>query len=94
MIRTDLHTDSFMASITIRDLKQATASVLRRVRLGEWFTVLEHGKAVARLGPAAEPGVHVGSRFDRDDRLEPLGRRASRATYLDVLAADRSSEET
>jgi antitoxin (DNA-binding transcriptional repressor) of toxin-antitoxin stability system len=37
------------------------AAILKRVLRGEWITVLEHGRAVARLGPPQEPGLHVGS---------------------------------
>ena len=81
-----------MPNISIQELKQTLASVLRRVRLGEWFTLLKHGKPVARFGPVSEPGVHTGSRYERDDRIEPLGRRATGGAYLDVLAADRSGD--
>jgi len=82
-----------MTSVTIQELKQALAAVLKRVGLGEWITVLKHGKPVARLGPPAEPGVHVGSRFGTGGGLRPAGRRLSRGAYLAVLAEDRSGED-
>ena len=81
-----------MSSISIQDLKQAMADVLRRVGLGEWITVLKHGKPVARLGPPAEPGLHTGSRFTSDDPITPCGRRLTGGAYLEVLADDRGGE--
>ncbi len=81
-----------MTSVTIQELKQSMAAVLARVGLGEWVTVLRHGKPVARLGPAVEPGVHVGSRFGKGAGIVAAGRRLSRGAYLAVLAEDRSGE--
>ncbi len=82
-----------MTSVTIQELKQAMAAVLKRVGLGEWITILKHGKPVARLGPPVEPGVHVGSRFDTGVRLTPFGRRMSKGAYLAVLTEDRRGED-
>lgn len=82
-----------MASISVQDLKQALADVLRRVGLGEWITVLRHGQPVARLGPPTEPGVHVGRRFGAKDGLAPAGRKLTGGAYLDVLADDRGADE-
>lgn len=82
-----------MGTVTIQELKQAMAAVLQRVARGEWFTVLKHGKPVARLGPPVESGLHVGKRYDSGARIAPLGRRVSRGAYLAVLAADRSGED-
>ncbi len=81
-----------MTNVTIQDLKQSMAAVLKRVGLGEWITVCKHGKPVARLGPPCEPGLHVGSRFGTDYRIEPAGRRLSRGAYLAVLADDRGGD--
>jgi len=82
-----------MTSITIQELKQAMAAVLKRVGLGEWITVLRHGKPVARLGPPAEPGLHVGSRYDTGYRITAAGRRLTRGAWLAVLADDRGGED-
>lgn len=82
-----------MTSVTIQELKQAMAAVLKRVGLGEWITVLKHGKPVARLGPPAEPGLHVGSRFGTAARITPFGRRLTRGAYLAVLADDRRGDD-
>ena len=78
-----------MPTVTIQELKQAMAAILKRVALGEWITILKHGKPVARLGPPMEPGLHVGSRFGTGGRLAPFGRRMTRGAYLAVLAEDR-----
>lgn len=81
-----------MAQVTVQDLKQTLAAVLERVGLGEWFTVLRHGKPVARLGPTTEPGLHIGARHDSDDAITPCGRRLTGGSYLDVLAEDRGGD--
>lgn len=82
-----------MTSISVQDLKAALGEVLDRAARGEWITVLRHGKPVAKLGPAAEPGVHVGARFDKGEGIRPAGRRLSKGAYLQVLAEDRGSED-
>jgi prevent-host-death family protein len=78
-----------MTHVTIQELKQALAAVLKRVGLGEWVTVVKHGRPVARLGPPSDPGVHVGVRFDTGYRIVPVGRRLTRGAYLEALADDR-----
>ncbi|HEX5051453.1 MAG TPA: hypothetical protein VFZ65_06745 [Planctomycetota bacterium] len=82
-----------MPHISVQELKQGMASVLRRIKSGEWFTLMRHGRPVAQLGPATEPGVHTGRRYEKLDRIPPLGRRATGGAYLDVLLADRSGED-
>jgi prevent-host-death family protein len=45
-----------MATIDVRELKQRTSQVLRRVReRGEEIEVTHHGRVVARLVPVAAP---------------------------------------
>ncbi len=83
-----------MASISTQTLKQTLSEVLRRVAKGEWITVLRHGRAIARLGPADEPGLHVGSRYDSDVEIRPLGRKLTNGAYLSVLADDRGGEDS
>lgn len=82
-----------MASISAQALKQTLAAVLRRVALGEWITVLRHGRPVARLGPPEEPGLHLGPRYDSDVQLESFGRRLTKGAYLAALAEDRGGED-
>ena len=78
-----------MTTVTIQELKQAMAAVLKRVGRGEWIIILKHGKPVARLGPPTEPGLHVGPRFGTGMRITPFGRRMTRGAYLAVIADDR-----
>jgi antitoxin (DNA-binding transcriptional repressor) of toxin-antitoxin stability system len=82
-----------MSDITVQDLKQTLARVLARVGLGEWFTVLRHGKPVARLLPPEEPGLHIGDRFGADHRLRSAGKRLTRGAFLDVLFEDRQGDQ-
>ena len=82
-----------MASVSTQTLKQTLAAVLRRVAKGEWITVSRHGRAVARLGPPDEPGLHVGSRYGGDVEIEPLGRKLTKGAFLSVLADDRGADD-
>jgi len=54
--------DGRMADIPVRELRNDTAGVLRRVQAGEDVTITVHGRAVARLIPAV------------DDRRRPIPR--------------------
>jgi prevent-host-death family protein len=81
-----------MDTVTVEQLKQTLANVLKRVGLGQWVTVLRHGRPVARLGPPSEPGLHVGARSDLGVVPAPCGRRLSKGAYLTVLADDRGGE--
>ncbi|MFT4229228.1 MAG: type II toxin-antitoxin system Phd/YefM family antitoxin [Microbacterium sp.] len=45
-----------MADIPVRELRNDTAGVLRRVEAGEDITITVHGRPVARLVPAREDG--------------------------------------
>ena len=85
-------TDS-IGTVTIQELRRATAAVLRRVARGEWIMVLRRGKPVARLGPATEPGLHVGKRFGTGHRIVPFGHQMTRGAWLAVLAEDRGRRE-
>jgi prevent-host-death family protein len=89
---TDYIPEDSMTNITVQDLKQALADALRRVAGGEWLTVLRHGRPVARLGPPAEPGLHVGARVGSGEAITPFGRRLSGGAWLAVLADDRGGE--
>lgn len=78
-----------MTSITVQKLKLCMAAILRRVLRGEWITVLKHGRAVARLGPPQEPGLHIGSRHGTGYRIEARGSQLSNGAYLMALRDDR-----
>lgn len=79
-----------MQNIPIQELKQTLAEILRRVELGETFTITRHGKPVARLQPAVEQHVHVGSKYHLGGKLEPLGGfTLGGGSILDVLFDDR-----
>jgi prevent-host-death family protein len=82
-----------MTSLSVQELKAALGEVLDRVFRGEQITVLRHGRPVARLVPAAEPGLHIGARWDSGEGIQAAGKRLSRGAYLDVLAEDRGGEE-
>ncbi|MFT4135876.1 type II toxin-antitoxin system Phd/YefM family antitoxin [Microbacterium sp.] len=45
-----------MADIPVRELRNDTAGVLRRVEAGEDITITVHGRPVARLVPARDDG--------------------------------------
>lgn len=81
-----------MNTIDAQQLEGTLEEVLRRTSLGEWFTVLQHGVPIARLGPPSAPGVRVGLRFATDDFIAPMGRCLTRGAYLVALAEDRGSE--
>lgn len=82
-----------MSSISVQDLKQALSDALRRVGLGEWITILRHGRPVARIGPPDEPGLHVGIRVGSKSGLKPMGRRLTGGAYLRALADDRDGDD-
>jgi hypothetical protein len=50
---------------------------------------LKHGRAVARLGPPQEPGLHIGSRHGTGYRIEARGSQLSNGAYLMALRDDR-----
>jgi prevent-host-death family protein len=78
-----------MANLSIQELKQNLADILRRIEQGETFVITRHGKPVARLCPAQEPHVHVGKDCHLGGKLEPLGLAPTAGGYLDVLFDDR-----
>lgn len=82
-----------MSSISVQDLKQALAEALRRVGLGEWITILRHGRPVARIGPPDEPGLHIGERVGSKSGLKPMGRKLTGGAYLRALADDRDGDD-
>ena len=43
-------------SVGVRELRQNLSKYLDRVKVGETFTVTEHGREVARLGPTLASG--------------------------------------
>jgi prevent-host-death family protein len=50
-----------MKQVSIQDLKPQLSAVVSKAESGETVIITRHGKAVARLGPAADhPHVHRG----------------------------------
>jgi antitoxin (DNA-binding transcriptional repressor) of toxin-antitoxin stability system len=81
-----------MTTLTIQQLKRGLAAIQERASEGEWITVQRHGRAVARLGPPQEPGLHVGSRYETRHGIKARGRRLSNGAYLLALQDDRGGE--
>lgn len=52
------------------------------------IVITRHNHAVAVLGPAQPPGLHLGNATVRG-RLKPAIRRGSKGRYLTVLLEDR-----
>ena len=82
-----------MASVGVRELKQRTSEVLRRVReRGEEIEVTFRGRVVARLVPAVTPGArrrtgaawaHIDAVAREVARRWPKGASAARAVGRD-----------
>jgi prevent-host-death family protein len=58
-----------MVTVATRDLRNDTASVLRRVEAGEEIIITVNGKPVAQLVPLPSPGRRWVSRADLARRL-------------------------
>ncbi len=84
-----------MRSVSVHELKRDLSRLLRDVEAGARILVTRHGRPVAALDPAPEPGLHVG-------RSSPAGNlhaaievdEERQAKVLGLLLADRSSEDT
>jgi prevent-host-death family protein len=63
--------------VGVRELRQNLSVYLRRVEKGETLEVTEHGRLVARLGPAPAPQMSVVDRLIAEGRAtvarRPLG---------------------
>lgn len=77
-----------MKRISVQDLKAQLSGAIAEAEAGETWLVTRHNQAVARLGPAASPHVHVGA--DRAAfTLMPAVTRGTDGRYLSVLLDDR-----
>ena len=59
-----------MVTVGVRELKQQTSELIRRVReRGDEILVTHHGRVVARIIPAAPPSEDAALAWDDLDRL-------------------------
>jgi prevent-host-death family protein len=59
-----------MVTVGVRELKQQTSELIRRVReRGDEIRVTHHGKVVARIIPVAPSAEETGRAWDDLDRL-------------------------
>jgi prevent-host-death family protein len=62
------------ARVGVRELRQNLSVYLRRVEQGETLDVTEHGRLVARLGPAPAPDISALERLIAEGRARPARR--------------------
>ena len=74
-----------MTSVPIRELRNHTAEVLRRVQAGEDITVTQNGVPVAALVSVQRPGPRVP--INRADLLALLDRHPSDPAFAADIAA-------
>jgi prevent-host-death family protein len=60
--------------VGVRELRQNLSVYLRRVEQGETLDVTEHGRLVARLGPAPAPEMSVVDRLIAEGRATAASR--------------------
>ena len=60
--------------VGVRELRQNLSVYLRRVEKGETLEVTEHGRLVARLGPAPAPEMSAVDRLIAEGRATPARR--------------------
>jgi prevent-host-death family protein len=80
-----------MVTVGIRELKQQTSELIRRVReKGDEIQVTHHGKVVARIIPISSSPAETQRAWDGLDRLaDEIGKRWPKG----VSAAEAVSEE-
>jgi antitoxin (DNA-binding transcriptional repressor) of toxin-antitoxin stability system len=81
-----------MNRVSIHDLKQGLASVIKEVQAGTDILITRHSKPVARLSRPELEHIHRGSRFGKAD-LKPLHRVKTAGRYLEFLEQDRRGEQ-
>lgn len=90
-----------MQRVGIRELRQRTSELLRRVERGETLEITDRGRPVALLSPVPDGGSLErlrqaseveSARGDRDDLPEPLAIEPSRASPSAVLSRLRRDE--
>ena len=68
-----------METISVNELARRLNEILQRVARGEHFTITDHGRIAAELGPAGENRSTRGARtaldaiLDIQQRVKPLG---------------------
>lgn len=77
-----------MKRISVQDLKAQLSGAIAEAEAGETWLVTRHNQAVARLGPAVSPHVHVGA-HQGAFTLRPAVTRGTNGRYLAVLLDDR-----
>lgn len=77
-----------MKQISIQILKATLSAAVADAESGDMIVITRHNHAVAVLGPAQPPGLHLGNATVRG-RLKPAIRRGSKGRYLTVLLEDR-----
>ena len=61
-----------MANVSVRDLRNRGAEVLRRVEAGERLTVTRDGEPIAELVPLTRKPLRVDVLLERWSRLPPV----------------------
>ena len=79
-----------MEQISIQDLKARLSGAVAAAESGATILITRHNEPVARLGPAAPPGVHRGLRAGTGP-LIPAMARGTGGRALSVLLEDRGS---
>ncbi|PID96143.1 MAG: type II toxin-antitoxin system prevent-host-death family antitoxin [Actinomycetales bacterium] len=74
-----------VSEVPVRDLRNHSADVLRRVASGEHLTVTRDGEPVAALRPLRRRPQRTADLIDRRAKLPPFSLAALRADLDDVL---------
>jgi prevent-host-death family protein len=74
-----------MADVTIRDLRNHGADVIRRVLRGERLTVTRAGEPVAELTPVPREGLDARTLLARWRHLPPVDPRRVRADMDELI---------
>lgn len=82
-----------MIEIPVRDLRNDTAGVLRRVRAGDDITITVHGRPVARLVPTDEDRRRPLPREEFVDRVRRYGADPGLRDQLRELEAELTDDE-
>ena len=81
-----------MADVAVRDLRNHTRDVLRRVTDGERITVTQHGRPVAEIGPVAPMRPRFFSRSELAELLLSDQADPALRDELSVLAGETTDD--
>lgn len=81
-----------MASVPVRDLRNHTRDVLRRVTDGERVTVTQHGRPVAEIRPVASARPAYFSRAELVDLLDSSQADPGLRDDLEILAGETTDD--